>query len=246
MDRHSLARLVAERLLAEIEAGALSPGERMPSERELMRALSVGRSTVREALNGLAMLGVVEVRHGQGTFVTGRTTVGPSEAVAAALAKGVTRDLFEAREAVELVTIRLAAERRTDSDLGEMEAVLAEHERLLAAGLPAVEPSALFHLRLADAAHNEVLAECVASFLELLVERGPALEALPGYPTWELEQHRGLFEAVRSGDRDLAVTRMRAHLDGVIAYHEQLGLEPNGSGGVANRWLRRRREHHSH
>ena len=240
MDRHSLARLVAERLLDEIEAGGVAPGERMPSERELMQVLGVGRSTIREALNGLAMLGVIEIRHGQGAFVADRSKSRPSEAVAAALAKGVTRDLFEAREAVELVTARLAAERRTETDLVEMEDVLAEHGRLLEAGLPVAGPSALFHLRLADAAHNEVLAGCVASFLELLVERGPALEELPGYPAWEIHQHRGLFDAVRQGAGDLAVDRMGSHLAGVAEYHTRLGLDPDGTDGATQYWLRRR------
>ena len=70
----------------------------MPSERELMQALNVGRSTVREALNGLVMLGVIEIRHGQGAFVTERPhSQAEPEAIAAALAKGVTRDLLEVR-----------------------------------------------------------------------------------------------------------------------------------------------------
>ena len=67
--RYKLAETVAQQLLAQVRSGAYAPGARMPSERELMASLEVGRSTIREALNGLAVLGVIEIRHGQGAFV---------------------------------------------------------------------------------------------------------------------------------------------------------------------------------
>ena len=57
---------MAQQLLAQVRSGIYEPGMRMPSERELMASLGVGRSTIREALNGLAVLGVIEIRHGQG------------------------------------------------------------------------------------------------------------------------------------------------------------------------------------
>src|ERR1700760_4136621 len=65
----NLGEMVAQQLLAEIHEKGLPPGTRLPTERELMEALRVGRSTVREAINGLAMLGVLEIRRGQGAFV---------------------------------------------------------------------------------------------------------------------------------------------------------------------------------
>jgi DNA-binding FadR family transcriptional regulator len=119
--RTKLAQSVADRLVSDIRARNLPPGTRMPSERDLMEQLGVGRSTIREATNGLAMLGVLEIRHGQGAFVldpSARAALPP--AIAAALGRGVTRDLFEARELVEVHTARLAAELRTDADLREI------------------------------------------------------------------------------------------------------------------------------
>ena len=68
--RRKLSETVADQLLVAVRE--LPPGTKVPSERELTKELGVGRSTVREALNGLAMLGVVEIRHGQGVFVDGR------------------------------------------------------------------------------------------------------------------------------------------------------------------------------
>lgn len=223
--RSSLPESVARQLLAEIQDKQLEPGTKLPSERELMNELGVGRSTVREALNGLAMLGVVEVRHGQGTFVTGAApAVDQSRSLAAALARGVTRDLFEARRLVEVETARLAAERRTQADLISIRETLEDHELALGAGVPAVQPSVRFHVELAEAAHNSILAGFVGTFAELLGQRGPVLEAFAGYREWEIDQHRSVFEPIEAGDAELAGERMRAHLDAVILYHERIGI----------------------
>jgi DNA-binding FadR family transcriptional regulator len=224
--RSKLAETVAEQLLGEIREKQLSPGTRMPSERELMQALGVGRSTIREAINGLAMLGVLEIRHGQGAFVVSADAgrAAPS-AIAVALARGVTRDLFEARRLVEPEAARLAAERRTEIDLAELARALEDHERALREGEPAVEPSVRFHVAIANAAHNEVLAGFVDSFQEPLAERGPILEAMPGFREWEVEQHRSVFEPIAASEAERALEGMRAHLDAVLPYHEHLGLE---------------------
>jgi GntR family transcriptional repressor for pyruvate dehydrogenase complex len=224
ISRSKLAETVAQQLLAEIRDKDLQPGTRIPSERDLMTAFGVGRSTVREAINGMAMIGVLEIRHGQGAFVANPAAgaVVP-HAIAAALARGVTRDLFEARQLVEVHTVRLAAERRTEADLQEVEQALRDHEQALADGAPAVEPAVRFHVQLAESAHSDVLASFVCSFVELLTERGQLLEALPGYREWEIEQHRSAFEPVRDGDPDGAAARMHAHLDAVVPHHERLG-----------------------
>ncbi|MDX6691119.1 MAG: GntR family transcriptional regulator, transcriptional repressor for pyruvate dehydrogenase complex [Solirubrobacteraceae bacterium] len=224
--RSSLAETVAHQLLEEIRAKRLAPGTKLPSERHLMNALGVGRSSIREAINGLAMLGAVEVRHGQGAFVTETASgIAPSRAIAVALARGVTRELFEARRLVETETACRAAERRTDVDLAEIAQAIADHETAVAAGASAVEPAVRFHVEIAEAAHNEVLAGFVGSFAQLLGQRGPVLEEIDGYREWEIEQHRSVYEPVKDGDAELAGERMRAHLDAVVVYHERVGLK---------------------
>jgi GntR family transcriptional repressor for pyruvate dehydrogenase complex len=225
ISRSKLAESVAQQLLDEIRSKGLAPGTRVPSERELMSALGVGRSTIREAVNGLAMLGVLDIRHGQGAFVVNPDAgLAVPRGIAVALSRGITRDLFEARRLVEVHVARLAAERRTEPDLTEIEECLLEHERAIAANELAVEPSVRFHVRIGDAAHSEVLASFVSSFGELMTERGPKLETVPGYREWEIEQHRAVFEPIRDSDPDLAAERMASHLEAVITYHERFGL----------------------
>ncbi len=225
VQRRKLTEEIAQQLLAEIRDRRLGPGTRMPSERELMSALGVGRSTIREALNGLALLGVIEIRHGQGVFVAeGASRERGPEELATALAKGVTHDLLEARRIVEVEIAALAASRRKQADLRSMEKVLKAHDRALRAGDVCAEQAARFHLELAAAAHNEVLEGLVASILPMLEQLGPELETLEGYREWEYTEHRGIYEAIRGSEPELAAERMRAHLQQMWAHHSHVGV----------------------
>ena len=214
VSRSKLAESVAEQLLSEIRGKQLAPGTRIPSERELMVSFGVGRSTIREAVNGLAMLGVLEIRHGQGAFVADPTAGATMpQAIATALARGITPDLFEARELVEVHTARLAAERRTAADLEEIEQALRDHAAALEHDESAVDAAVRFHACIADAAHSEVLASFARSFGEILTERGHELHAQSGFGEWELEQHQRVYDAIRDSAAELAAERMHAHLD---------------------------------
>jgi GntR family transcriptional regulator, transcriptional repressor for pyruvate dehydrogenase complex len=222
--RRKLTETVAEQLLAAIRK--LPPGTKVPSERELTKELGVGRSTVREALNGLAMLGVVEIRHGQGVFVTSEPAqvVNEPSAITAALERGVTHEFIEARLIVEVEVARLAARRRTDEDLARLSAALEVQESRLRGDIDAlVDVAASFNVLLAAAAHNEVLGAMIQSFVSLMVERGPRIYRLEGFGEWDLQEHRGLFEAVRDRDSDLAAERMRIHIEELARRYRVVG-----------------------
>jgi GntR family transcriptional repressor for pyruvate dehydrogenase complex len=223
VSRHKLAEAVAQQLLDEIRDKQLAPGTRLPSERQLMSVLGVGRSTVREAIQGLGMLGVLDIRHGQGAFVADPSSGGGQSRIAAGLARGVTQNLFEARRIVEVEAAQLAAERRTDEEIEAIAAVLADHAAAIESGAPGIAFAVAFHLRVAEASHNDVLVSFVATLSEVLEERGQILERIHGYREWELEQHRAVFDAVGAGDPGEAGRAMRRHLDEVVVYHEQIG-----------------------
>jgi GntR family transcriptional repressor for pyruvate dehydrogenase complex len=190
-----------------------------------MQDLGVGRSTVREALNGLALLGVIEIRHGQGAFVVGEPSlVGESTALATALERGVTKEFIEARLLVEVEVSRLAAGRRTDEDLRLIEETLQEQQRRLDGEIePLMDVAASFNVVLAEAAHNEVLTGIIRSFVDLMIERAPKIYALEGFPAWDIAEHRGLYEAVRDRDGDLAAARMRDHILKVAERYREAG-----------------------
>jgi GntR family transcriptional regulator, transcriptional repressor for pyruvate dehydrogenase complex len=221
--RRKLSETVAEQLLAAVRE--LPPGTKVPSERELTKELGVGRSTVREALNGLAMMGVVEIRHGQGVFVTAQPVglIEPS-AITAALEQGITHEFIEARLIVEVEVARLAARRRTDEDLARLEAALEEQERRLRGDLDAlVDVAASFNVLLADAAHNDLLSAMIQSFVSLMLERGPRVYSLDGFGEWDIREHRGLFEAVRDRDPERAARLMREHIEELARRYRAVG-----------------------
>jgi GntR family transcriptional regulator, transcriptional repressor for pyruvate dehydrogenase complex len=221
--RRKLTETVAEQLLAAIRT--LPAGTRVPSERELTKELGVGRSTVREALNGLAMLGIVEIRHGQGVFVSGEPgRAAEPSSITAALQRGVTHEFIEARLIVEVEVARLAAERRTKEDLAGMAAAIKTQEARLRGDLDAlIDVAASFNVLLAEAAHNEVLRAMIESIVSLMVERAPKIYSLDGFAEWDLEEHRGIFAAVRDRDSERACTLMRTHIEELSKYYEAAG-----------------------
>ena len=206
--RKKLAETVAQQILNAVRD--LPPGTRLPPERELTQRLKCGRSTVREALNGLAMIGVIEIRHGQGVFVAEPPI--PRDQPDAE-PKVITPELLEARRFVEVELARLAAERRTEEDLAAMQELLDHHRaRMDDLERPVVEASQ-FHLLVADAARNRVLAGVVRPFFRLAFELGPQLyQTTEGYAHWELEQHTKIRDAIASGDGELARLRMLEHV----------------------------------
>ncbi len=215
--RRKLSETVAQQLMEAFRD--LPPGTKVPSERELTKDLGVGRSTVREALNGLAVLGVLTIRHGQGAFIAEELPVEAQAEAAhsvleAALERGETAEFIEARLLVEVQVTRLAAERRTDEDLQRIEAALTLQERHISAkDLGATLGVATsFNVLLAEAAHKEVLAAMIQTFVELMKERGPRLYALEGFGEWGLAEHRGIYTAVRDQDGDRAAELMRQHI----------------------------------
>ena len=227
--RRKLSETVAEQLMEAFRD--LPPGTKVPSERELTKDLGVGRSTVREALNGLAVLGVLTIRHGQGAFIAddGPAAEAPGDGrpsvLTTALERGVTREYIEARLMVEVEVTRLAAQRRTEEDLQRIEAALAVQERSLKANDvdSTIDVATSFNVLLAESAHNEVLAAMVQVFVELMKERGPKLYALPGFGDWDLAEHRGIYEAVRDQDSDRAARLMREHIVQLAERYREAG-----------------------
>ena len=221
--RQKLAETVAQQLFEAIRD--LPPGTRVPPERELTKELGVGRSTVREALNGLALMGVVDIRHGQGVFVAERKDEDDStDALEQALMKGVTREFIEARLVVEVEIARFAAQRRTDNDLQQIAETIEELKRALGAPTKrALKPATQFNLAVAEAAHNEVLASLMRPFVRLMIERAPALYDQEEFRRWDIEDLTRIYEAIREGDGDLAAERMREHILAVGEHYRRAG-----------------------
>ncbi|MBT2442142.1 FadR family transcriptional regulator [Streptomyces sp. ISL-36] len=214
--------VVAEALRQRIALGGFGPGDRLPTERELATVFGVGRNTVRQAVRELADEGLVVTTLGR----SGGTRVAPAPAGGrggrAAIAAGIRaslRDYMEYRQAIEPFAARLAAERggaaarrRLVEMLDAKVADLGEYHRV----------DTRFHLGVAEAGGNEVLAGAVTRARTEMFVAGNALwlgsDWTPVYPTDRdfggafREEHEAIALAVLSGDGDTAERRMREHL----------------------------------
>ena len=223
--RQRVKESVAEQILAMIRDEGFAAGQRLPTESQLMARTGGGRSSVREALHGLAVLGIVHIRQGDGTYVRSLTPRFGGDApdpLAEALVMGATEDLLEARLVVEVRTASLAAQRALEEDLQDMQALLDAARDGLTRRESIFHFGAQFHHSVARASHNAVLDGFVASIVGPLTDRGTALSRLPGYSEWELSEHMGIYEAIRAHDARLAGQRMREHLEAMAIHYEHL------------------------
>ncbi len=210
------ARQVAEALSRYIDEAGLEVGDRLPAERELMAALAIGRSSVREAVSQLQALGVLEARIGSGTYirkpVSARTVHLPLSIEAQDLADGLTLTL-EVRRGVEVEASMAAARRRTPEDVARMAEALEEMERVhLSEGTSGAADLA-FHLTIYDASGNPLFRQVLEQLRGHFERFWHQPFDRPDFAGRSFPFHRKLFEAIRDGDAAAAAAHTRAILD---------------------------------
>jgi DNA-binding FadR family transcriptional regulator len=201
------AQQVISALADYIQGAGLKPGDRLPAERELMAALAVGRSTVREVLSHFQALGVVEARKGSGTYLL-RAISGATIHMPLALDTRHLRDALlqtlEVRRGIEAEAGMVAARRRTDTDLVNIEAKLDEMERVhLAKGTSGPEDLA-FHLAIYDATHNPLFRQLLEQMREAFERFWDKPFDRPDFARRSFPFHRTLFNAIAAQDADAA------------------------------------------
>ncbi len=209
--RAGLADQAVSRIRKMVHDGVYKPGDRLPAEADLCTMLSVGRSTLREAMRVLAHRGVVVVRHGDGTFI------GPAaltESFEERLGRARLEDLYEARLVLEVPLAELAAQRHDRRDITAMRQCLKDRARAAGAGDVNAYAQADFgfHLAIARAARSPALYDIYVSFLDLVgAQLSPAVR--PEYIVAENDPlHEELCDAIAQGDAAAARRVARKHL----------------------------------
>jgi GntR family transcriptional regulator, transcriptional repressor for pyruvate dehydrogenase complex len=206
----SLARSLIRFLLSE----EVKPGDRLPSERQLAEITGVGRSAVREALKALSLLGIVQVRQGDGTYLKRAESTLLPDVIEWGLLLGERkiRDIIEVRAELEIVGARWAASRRTDADIARLK---AEVETMAASShdLDTFRKGDVgFHLALAKATHNEILISMLSSMHSLLdVWSRRTLQGIADLSGF-YEEHRAVFQEILRGEPEAAAHAMEAHM----------------------------------
>ncbi|RST15522.1 FadR family transcriptional regulator [Streptomyces sp. WAC05374] len=201
--RSALSDQVIAELRNQITSGEWPVGSRIPTEPELVEQLGVARNTVREAVRALAHNGLLDIRQGSGTYVIATSEL--AGVMHRRFASADPRHIAELRSTLESSAARLAAERRTERDLRQLDALLARREEAWAAGDAErfVAADATFHLAVVAASHNDVMSELYADLGHLLRDwlRDDVGQELR--PENHMD-HGRLVEAIRSGDADAA------------------------------------------
>lgn len=212
-------RKVYQEILLEInqiiKEDRLRPGDKLPSERELSERLQVGRSSVREALRALELLGLITTRHGEGTFVQHYRHNKLIDILGYYVLSDfkTKKDLIEMRKILELDAVRLACQRATEKHFEEMERILEESERKVKEGKIPTEEDYQFHRMIARSSRNSVLHRIWAPVVEYSKTIREDSLSREGRPVQAIREHREIMEAIKNGDVAEAEKRMAQHLD---------------------------------
>ncbi|TMV64697.1 FadR family transcriptional regulator [Thioclava sp. BHET1] len=198
---------VVEALATYIKDAALKTGERLPAERQLMAALGVGRSTVREVISHFQALGVIETRKGSGTYLRkpiSAATIHMPLSLEAADLRGALLQTLEVRRGLEVEAAVVAARRRTELDLRVIEEKLNEMERVhLSKGTSGPEDLA-FHLAIYDATHNPLFRQLLEQMREAFERFWSKPFDRPDFARRSFPYHRTLFDAIAAQDTEAA------------------------------------------
>lgn len=214
VERRPLYELLAERIREHASESDLRAGAKLPAERVLAEQLGVSRASLRQAIVALEVQGLVEVRHGGGTFLR-RDGLQPAPLGQVLERRRRLPDILDAREALEVKIAMLAAQRRSPTDLDQIETALVTMAAQARAGERAEQGDADFHGAVTAAAHSPIIARMMAELgPEIALSREESL-GQPGRPAQSLAQHRAIADAVAAGDPQQAAEAMLAHLSSV-------------------------------
>ncbi|SDE29567.1 GntR family transcriptional regulator, transcriptional repressor for pyruvate dehydrogenase complex [Paenibacillus sp. UNCCL117] len=224
--------LVLHHLAEQIRSGHYPLGSKLPTVVDLAAGFEVGRSTVREALSGLKAMGLVDIRHGGGTYVCetlpaetagqeGMDFFRPIESL---------KEVLEVRKYIESGCAELAALRRSEADLAAIEAVLVRMRETLGDEKLAEKADVDFHVKIAEASHNTLLLQMMLSLTQRLQENMSDSRRLWFFAERSsvellLAEHTGIYEAIRDRNTALAGERMSAHIGKVDRIVRQLSRE---------------------
>ena len=217
LERRKVYEQIAEQLLGQIGSRSLKPGDALPPERELTESFGVGRSSIREALRMLESQGVIIAASG-GAFVVADAAnpLNSSLRLLFTLDEGAgMHDLYELRRILECEAAALAAERRSEDHLGQMDAAVREMEAALAESGRSegfIDADLSFHLAVAEATGNRLVLHSMQAVRDVVRRALLTIFLIPRSPERAVVEHRSIRAAIASGDADRARQQMRAHL----------------------------------
>ena len=212
---------IVEQIKLLIREGQLKPGERLPSERQLVQILEVGRSSLREAINSLALMGLVEVRQRKGIYVGTVSTPLITDPLRQMMGadRGSLKDLYDIRIDIEVASAKVAADYRNDEQLAAVAACLASMRGSDGQHAYNAQGDLRFHLAIAEATDNFLRLHIIKETFDIacsqLHRALDTITALPGNIHAIYDQHARIYQAIADKNRQGAGAAMRDHLEWV-------------------------------
>lgn len=210
---------VAEQIRNRIQQGEVKPGERLESVEQLAKRFQVGRSTIREALSALRAMGLVDIRQGEGTFVTRLDMSKLAEPIGnfARINKKEMLEFFEVRKIIESGAASIAATKRTQKHLDAMREALEAMDQALGGDNLGELADARFHMAIAEATQNSVLLKMmhqISDTLQDTMRESRRLWLFSENATLERlhQEHGAIYRAIEEMNPLLAQQLMLAHL----------------------------------
>ncbi|MBS3813455.1 FadR family transcriptional regulator [Candidatus Bipolaricaulota bacterium] len=213
IEREPINRLLIKQILKYIKKADLEPGDKLPSEKEFMEKMDVGRSSVREALHSLVTVDILETKPGKGYYVKRESNIfslpGGGDLAEVLVAEQDFMALIEVREFLEKKVASLAVERATANDFERLRSVMGEIEEAARERENISDVTVKLHVALARATKNPVLVQLVKKVVPLIVRKAKDME-LPARK--DVEIHAGVVEALERGDEEELINWVEEHL----------------------------------
>lgn len=213
LDKRPLPQIIADKIIDLIESKELLPGEKLPSEQELMKELNVGRGTIREAIKSLVSRNIVEIRRGVGTFVAKNTGVVEDPLGFSFIdnKKKLVKDSMDVRLLLEPSIARWAARNATDSEILEIIELSKKIETAILNDENYSDLDVEFHTKIANSSRNlvvENLIPILTTNIRSLIDVTHAV-----LKEYTILSHKKIANAIKERDEEMAEQLMREHIE---------------------------------
>ena len=215
--KQSLSDKLAQRIRGMIQKGDYGQGDRLPPIMEMAKRFGVGHPTIREALKKLETMGIVEIRHGSGVYVSRseEVLVLASPDYPGTVTKKLLLDLIDTRMPLEMKSVAEAVKYATLDDLVEMRRLLKQAGDNFDDDIVLNETNMGFHRQIAIASGNTVLLQLLDVLRDLFTEEQRLILGIFGSRDRDHREHLAILESLENRDEAVGVERMRKHLQGV-------------------------------
>lgn len=240
--KSKVADLVIEEMQRMIESGELRGGDKLPSQSEFAAQLGVSRTSLREALHTLSLLGAIEQRPGYGTVIRSSVPVVYADQLTLPMIadEAATIGLIEARRLIEMANVELAVPNATAEDIDEIATVVSDMAEALRENRASdfMAKDMEFHYLIAKATHNQVMVHLYLT-IQRLIEQfiQETLTVLPGLVTRSQRFHRDICQAIADKDQARALSSMEKHILDIQGaferYYEVAHMHDDDSGDIS-------------